>query len=747
MHVLDQIYFSPVLQRKFKALARLKRRRHDLDGKVTGTKRTTAGATGPRSPSDSLNAKLASSETRQYTQITTKLPASDCSNGSNGSQSSDVLTDASTTETNQSTKPKKQHATQTRKRQRPKKKHMPTENSKTRAFNRKTRINRNLRLWLANRRIFIFRSKKNRRQRVRSKPLKKRGEVVRTALDLPTTDPGSDLHFSTDDEELLPTGNVAFGAVAPLRHTLLQSELQRRYIEEIGDMVVQKPKQAHMPPELIVTTPSKSSAGGGVKKLEVYKLTPRTAPEQQGGLQLHSQSNATGARRTYSWHNLNQDSGHARPNFYINDAKPSVKIQKAPPRRSVPSNFIPLGQQRYANADDLHLKLSLKKKIWTGANGDNDGRPLAWYKGHQSQTHAHVASVMATAAAAAALRNAGGAQTRNMFAGSNKDPLATTAAGVGIGAGAGATTSTVSATLPPAYMGAPRRSRKLEQVDLFNACSQKLLMWQQEHKSKMQTSNARLMGGNSGKLDAQEPPQILMRGCKPKKNVKTVGGGGGNDVVHVNISSVSGKGKRKSSMIKIAETTQLVTRFSRTHASAGGGATLANANTNTTNANANANHQMTQMQRLIYKSSDHHQQHHHAGSVSATASGMQRTTSKFKTGGIVVTAVQQSTVNHAAPVGAAGVSRRIRHAHAHTHSHTHGHMGHTHTHNAGLIIKGSCNGAADNILQYRNANALQANKSTTGFSLDTVSLVRKVKTKLKKRKSRTLANAAAAKAK
>lgn len=156
--------------------------------------------------------------------------------------------------------------------------------------------------------------------------------MVRTPLDLPTTDPGSDLHFSTDDEELFPTGNVTFGSVVPLRHTLLQSELQRRYIEEIGDLVVQKPKPTHMPPELIVTTPSKNTGSGGLKKLEVYKLTPSTAPEQQGG-QMNSQTNGPGTRRTYSWHNLNQDNGRAKPTFFMNESKPAVKLLKMPPRR------------------------------------------------------------------------------------------------------------------------------------------------------------------------------------------------------------------------------------------------------------------------------------------------------------------------------------------------------------------------------------------------------------------------------
>lgn len=116
---------------------------------------------------------------------------------------------------------------------------------------------------------------------------------------------------------------------------------------------------------------------------------------------------------------------------------------------SAPNNFIPLSQQRHghsSHAEDLHVKLSIKKKIWTGAHGDSDVRQLGWYKG-QSQAHAHMATVMATAAATAVLRSAGGSQA--------KEPLISAAE------------STGSAILPPAYVGAPRRSRKLEQVDLF----------------------------------------------------------------------------------------------------------------------------------------------------------------------------------------------------------------------------------------------------------------------------------------
>lgn len=301
---------------------------------------------------------------------------------------------------------------------------------------------------------------------------------MRTTLDLPTTDPGSDLHFSTDDEEHSPTsGHNGYGAVPPLRHTLLQSDLQRRYIEEIGDTVVQKPKASHMPPELIVTTPSKSGTPGGGKKLDVYKLTPRTAPELDTGIgMMQRQAGGTGtsARRTYSWHNLDQQEipngnggGQGKANFYIGDTKPGIKTMAKPlPRRSVPSNFIPQRHGNVQTADDLQLKLSLKKKVWTGANGDADGRPLAWYKGH-SITASQMANTTTTirsagggaagggggAGAGAGAGGGGGGQNRNMFPSNGREQ---TAASGGIAMG-----------VPPAFVGAPRRVRKLEQVDLF----------------------------------------------------------------------------------------------------------------------------------------------------------------------------------------------------------------------------------------------------------------------------------------
>lgn len=230
-------------------------------------------------------------------------------------------------------------------------------------------------------------------------------------------------------------------------------------------------------------------------------------------------------------------------------------------------------------------------------------------------------------------------------------------------------------------------------------------MWQQEHR-KLQPTHNRLMGGTSAKPD---DPQMMMRGCKPKKTIKTAASG---DMLHVNHVGAAGKGKRKSSVMKLAETTQLVSRFSRARSGVPGSANAASA----------AHQNLSQMQHLIFKRppvNGSSQQMHHSssggGGGGVGPSG--RAPSKFKTGGIVVTAVQQSTVN---PAGNGGVSRRVRHS-------------------SGVNV------ASGHMLQqYRNNNLLQSNKSVTGISLDTVSLVRKVKTKLKKRKSRTLVNAASA---
>ncbi|KAH8273289.1 hypothetical protein KR018_005272, partial [Drosophila ironensis] len=801
MHELDRIYFTPLFQRKFRTLTTLKRRRHKLGCKaVTPGKRQRGGATpgtedstgtggGAASggASDSLPAQQQQQQVQNRKQISSQPPTKRVSkpvSGDQSSESSDSMDSDSESQRDHDnssatasgasgsggmdTRRTKTKASGGSRKASKKRKFMPTEKKKT-VVSQKLHVDRNFRLWLANRRIYIYRRKKStqtRRTRVRNKPPKKRGEVVRTTLDLPTTDPGSDLHFSTDDEEHSPTtGNSGFGAVAPLRHTLLQSDLQRRYIEEIGDTVVQKPKPANMPPELIVTTPSKSGTPGGAKKMDFYKLTPRTAPELEtvstghhmvGGIsQRQGGGNQGGnsARRTYSWHNLDQQdipnssAGTNKANFYMGgDAKPTMKaMPKPPPRRSVPTNFIP---QRHGTngptADDLQLKLSLKKKVWTGAHGEPDGRPLTWYKAQSipgPPIAGHGAVGVRSAGGGAAI--AGGGHSRGMFtsssgaAGRDAAPVATAVAG-GIAMG-----------VPPPFMGAPRKPRKLEQVDLFNACSQKLLLWQQQEETRGPQAPQRLMKleeqhHREREREREQQQRDMMRAFKPmqsvtKKSVKQtkamqmqmqmsaeVSGGGG---------ASGGKVKRKSSsLMKIAETTQLVTRFARTRSSAGGSAVQ--------------QHQTQVQQKMVFKStgggggSMGHGRMHSAGVLGAggggggaggggaggggaSGGGGMRAPNKFKTGGLVITAVQQPTV-----INGGGGSRRMRNA-------------------AGLHVKsstgtmGSGSGSGCGI-QYqaapRGAGHSNNQKSSTAIALDTVNLVRKVKTKLKKRKSRTLSN-------
>ncbi|KAH8238410.1 hypothetical protein KR032_006502 [Drosophila birchii] len=830
MHELDKIYFTPLFQRKFKTLIKLKRRRHKLGGRTPASPTTTAKrlrggqasdvtptaasmvtATAAAAAALEISGAAAAAQNQnakqRKPQAAAKKPLKRLKGGYvRTSGSSDSVTSsqsescrdqdaASNSAVLAKRKMNKVSVGPKKTASKKKKKFMPTEKRKPEA-NVKPQVNRNFRLWLANRCIYIYRRKKSqqtRRTKVRSKQPKKRGEVVRTTLDLPTTDPGSDLHFSTDDEEHSPTaGQNGYGAVAPLRHTLLQSDLQRRYIEEIGDTVVQKPKAAHMPPELIVTTPSKSGTpgAGGVKKMEVFKLTPRTAPEldtgrgggggaggggggggmghQMGMIQRQS-GGGTAARRTYSWHNLDQQQdlptgsgggqggkGGGGGNFYIGDPKPSMKaMPKQAARRSVPHNFIP---QRHAGngptADDLQLKLSLKKKVWTGAHGgDADGRPLAWYKGHSV-----AGPQMPPSTTAGAIRSAGGGaggsgQSRAMFPpNGGREAMAATAAA----AAAAANNTTVNMGMPPVYIGAPRKPKKLEQVDLFNACSQKLILWQQQQQEDpkrnqpaQQQLPQRLMKVEDAPRDRdrdreqrdrdrEQQQREMIRAFRPLQMTKktAAGLGQGKSMQQGLVSEVSGGGKVKrksSSMMKIAETTQLVTRFARNRSSAGGSAV-----------------QQQQHQQM--------QQHHHhhqrmmlksqggAGSMPGRMHSagviVGRGPNKFKTGGLVITAVQQPAKMPGG--GGSSSSRRMRNAAAGTLQAKSSSTGVVNQMSGAMQFQRGSNGGGGGG-GGSSSGTLAPNKSQTGISLDTVNLVRKVKTKLKKRKSRTLTTGAAPK--
>lgn len=147
MHVLDQVYFSPVLQRKFKALARLKRRSHKV-GKVS-TKRQSGGAASLL-PGSTTAMKSGPANNQITTKPNKELAVSESSD-SITSQSSNSLTDNESKQVIKAPPPRKRKQ---------KKKVMQIEKGKSKVMSRKTRIDRNLRLWLANRRIFIFRCKK-----------------------------------------------------------------------------------------------------------------------------------------------------------------------------------------------------------------------------------------------------------------------------------------------------------------------------------------------------------------------------------------------------------------------------------------------------------------------------------------------------------------------------------------------------------------------------------------------------------
>ncbi|XP_065365462.1 uncharacterized protein LOC135958483 [Calliphora vicina] len=236
---------------------------------------------------------------------------------------------------------------------------------------RLVKVSRKLRLWLKKRKIFIVRRKLPHRLKFRLKSLHRRKKDERLLLDMPTTDPGSDLLFSTDDEYIDANGVVTcYGTMPPrIRRNLLKSELQRRYIEEIGDGL------RNMPPELIITSPSNKPKQKNHSVRILYK--PTAAEKYERKLQTTNELPFIGhpAKRTSSWHNLNT-AGHSPT---LTPYKPSATKNKAH------SPFYrPLSKKEPLTKEDLDIKLSLKKKIWTGIQPDDISlgidrtRPLSW---------------------------------------------------------------------------------------------------------------------------------------------------------------------------------------------------------------------------------------------------------------------------------------------------------------------------------------------------------------------------------
>lgn len=208
MHELDRIYFTPLFQRKFKTLIKLKRRRHKLGGKAPGSAASNArrpkaasdatptptspagadegesGGAGEGTPTAATAAPPAQPQPQQRKQLARKpikrlkggfVQSSDSTDSLTSSQSESCGDQDTSTTTSTSTgvqarrrmakvsgsgtgtgaaSPKKSGNNKKKK-----KKFMPTEKKKPEVYH-KTMVNRNFRLWLANRCIYIYRRKK-----------------------------------------------------------------------------------------------------------------------------------------------------------------------------------------------------------------------------------------------------------------------------------------------------------------------------------------------------------------------------------------------------------------------------------------------------------------------------------------------------------------------------------------------------------------------------------------------------------
>ncbi|XP_073832564.1 nna1 carboxypeptidase isoform X9 [Musca autumnalis] len=223
-------------------------------------------------------------------------------------------------------------------------------------------------------------TRKPHKAKMRCKSLHRRKKEERLLLDLPTTDPGSDLVFSTDDEYVMDANGVQCYGTIPrhVRRGLLQSELQRRYIEEIGDGL------RNMPPELIITSPSNKTSKHPPIKVLLKPSTASTkkypAPPKSAELPMIGEP----ARRTSSWHNLNTaPQTPITPQWY----SMNVTRRQSPAAAHSPKPVFKtksMAKKEPLSKEDLEIKLSLKKKIWTGIQPE-DGpygvdrcRPLTW---------------------------------------------------------------------------------------------------------------------------------------------------------------------------------------------------------------------------------------------------------------------------------------------------------------------------------------------------------------------------------
>uniref|UniRef100_A0A1B0AH99 Uncharacterized protein n=1 Tax=Glossina pallidipes TaxID=7398 RepID=A0A1B0AH99_GLOPL len=153
-------------------------------------------------------------------------------------------------------------------------------------------------------------------------------------MDIPTTDPGSDLIFSTDDEFIIDNGNnICRDTLPRMRKNLLQSELQRRYIEEIGDGL------RTMPPELIITSPSSPLSIRYKMENSSSRLTRVVLPNIERARQVNSNHSLP--------ENDSYNKSHHHP-FHVLSTK-----------------------RTELNPEDLNIALQIKKKIWAGIQPDS----------------------------------------------------------------------------------------------------------------------------------------------------------------------------------------------------------------------------------------------------------------------------------------------------------------------------------------------------------------------------------------
>uniref|UniRef100_A0A336MBI9 CSON013163 protein n=1 Tax=Culicoides sonorensis TaxID=179676 RepID=A0A336MBI9_CULSO len=178
---------------------------------------------------------------------------------------------------------------------------------------------------------------------------KKKNKSVRTTMSVPTTDPGSDFFELSTDEEL--TDTEADGTV-----TRVRTKSKIRSTEGYKKLVMYESQttQLIMPPELIITS-AKAIDDNQEIVVGVESDTEKDAQDSQSACTKQNDT-AINDKNTASTKNI---------------------LKELTQQQS----------QKKDKTENLQLKLSLKKQIWTGTHSAGDtttmdiSRPLSWGKG------------------------------------------------------------------------------------------------------------------------------------------------------------------------------------------------------------------------------------------------------------------------------------------------------------------------------------------------------------------------------